>query len=161
MTAVPEYLRVKKGDSPHGRSQKLSDTAFWLEDLPDGYIDLLAKIDSTKDPMPLLPLLNVPKAALPHFKDLFKRLEFRLRKRRGAPTTPSYQRTDYLIRLWVAHRQVVNRRRGVSRADAIKEAVALANLRRTATRQRRVTADAIKYVLRGKHVSYRNAKFPH
>jgi hypothetical protein len=141
MTKVPEYL--KRG-SAAGRSQKLSDTAFWLPDLPDEYITLLDKLDHTRDPRLLLPYLKVPEAVRPHFADLFERLAFKSRSRK----LPSYQRTDKQKRLLMAVEAVRReRRRGVFRADAIAKA----------QRNYGVAADTIGAALSGKHYSFRKA----
>jgi hypothetical protein len=125
---LPAY--IKRGDA-RGMSKKLSDRAFWLADeydlptLPDPLIDLLAEIDKTKDPMPLLGLLEslgLPKAALPHFRDLFDRWKFAPRNRHSR-RPPSYQLTDNQIQLRMAVEQVRSAvKRGASLEDAKTEA---------------------------------------
>jgi hypothetical protein len=114
-----------------GKSKKLSDTAFWLElwGTADRYINLLDNLDQTKDPMLLLPYLNVPEEMRPHFEDLFTRLKFKSVNKR----TPSYQLTDKLQRVWIAVDQVRSSwRRGVPRDDAITKAAHDYRLDRTA-----------------------------
>jgi hypothetical protein len=68
MTKVPDYLL---GHGGAGKSRKLRDTAFWLEDMSSEYITLLERLDSTRDPRLLLPYLKVPAAVRHHFADLF------------------------------------------------------------------------------------------
>ncbi len=66
--------------------------------LPPEYLHLLYRIDHTKEPRLLLPLLNVPPEVRPHFVDLFERLEFKRRIKK----TPSYMLTEHQQRLLAA-----------------------------------------------------------
>jgi hypothetical protein len=147
MTKAPNYL-LKHGGA--GLSKKLADTAFWLPDVPDEYIELLDAIDRTKDPRLLLPYLKVPAAVRPHLKDLFDRLEFKTRKGRRADAKKSYRPSDDLIRLKMARDQVRSRRnRGMPREEAISKAI----------QQWRVDRDVLESALANKHTALRKA-FP-
>lgn len=137
MTKVPAY--IKTGDL--GRSEKLADRAFWLPDIPDEYIELLDKLESTKDPRLLLPYLKLPKAVLPHIIDLFDRHKLKSVSRR----TPSHYVSDEIIRLWVAVNQVKQRQRGISKKDATRRAAA----------QFRLSPAALRLALNGRHTSFR------
>jgi hypothetical protein len=154
---VPSYL---KGHGGAGKSKRPTDnTYFWVPDCKSEtsnkyepelaeYINLLDKIDSTKDPRLLLPLLKVPAAVLRHFEDLFERLEFKTRKKRRADAQKSYKPTPYQIRLMLAVSQVVNRGRSVARAAAITEAAA----------EYKLEVDKLTLALDGHHASTQRSK---
>jgi hypothetical protein len=138
---VPDYLLEKGGV---GLSHRLSDTAYWLEDIPDFYIELLDKLDRTKDPKLLLPLLRVPKAVLPHFADLFDRHTLKRHSRR----TPSYQRTDLQVCLMLALGQIKQRPKAVTLMEAIEKAA----------QDFQVSRAALANAYYGKHTSLRRVK---
>jgi hypothetical protein len=131
---LDEIERLAQESPGLGLSHRLSDRAFWrnwtkLDPLYDTWIDLkykslplidlLDEIDRTLDPKLLLPLLNVPPEALPHFEDLFERLN--LKRSRKNNRTPSYQRTEQQIKLEHAKWRVMMRPRGKTQAQAIAE----------------------------------------
>jgi hypothetical protein len=144
MSDVPKYLSDQGGV---GLSNELSDNAFWLNlDFPTGWIDLLDKLDRTKDPRLLLPYLNVPEVVRPHLADLFDRHTLKSRTRR----TPSYQRTPAQLRLGLAVDHVKNRKRGESQKAAIDDAV----------REWGVSHSALTKALKGRHAAFRRSRSP-
>jgi hypothetical protein len=129
-------------------SKKLSDTAFWLPNIYgalDQYIELLDRLDQTKDPSHLLPYLDIPEEMRPHFEDLFQRHKLKSISRKP----PSYQLSDYLQRLWIAVDHVKSAvRRHEPRDDAIAKAA----------KDYRVDHRALTSALLGKHRPLRVAQ---
>jgi hypothetical protein len=80
---VFEVLARELNDAPHPLDQPSTDGDHsWLE--------LLEKLDQTKDPSLLLPLLDVPDHVRPHFEEMLgKRLKLRCRTGHGR-SVPSY-----------------------------------------------------------------------
>lgn len=130
MRKLDEIERLAQENAGLGLSHRLSDRAFWrpnkIDPLFDTWvdrslplIDLLDEIDRTLEPKLLLPLLNVPPEALPHFEDLFERLTFKPTRKNRRP--PSYQRTEQQLKLEGAKFHVAMRPRGKTQAQAIAE----------------------------------------
>lgn len=161
MTKVPAYL-LKHGGA--GKSQKLADNAFWLEDMSSEYITLLERLDATRDPRLLLPYLKVPAKVRPHLVDLFERLEFKTRKGRRADAKKSYRPSDELIRLKLARDAVrAAKRRGMSHEAAITEAIQAFDLLRRKPKPRQTDLEKTRAVLEkallNQHTALRRA-FP-
>jgi hypothetical protein len=95
MSKVPNYLLDKGGV---GKSKKLADTAFWIDDIPSDIIELLDRLYRDKDPTLLLPCLNVPEATQPYFGDLFDRMRLQVKKR----GLPKFRMRESVIKMHVA-----------------------------------------------------------
>jgi hypothetical protein len=122
----PKHLeKALEASAGRGLSQSISDNAFWLDDDDRNrpWYEAFAAIDRKRNKQPLLDLLRSKKpteVACWHLADLLDRHQ--LRKKRGAQTTPAYDRTPREAFLEMAIVAVRDRNKGVSVKDAIAEA---------------------------------------
>jgi hypothetical protein len=95
----------------------------------EGYYTVLEHIDATKDPTPLLQLLNVPDSMRRHFKDLFERLVFRVRAGKGR-AIPSYTLSAKQRRIAFAMERfrTLRLRKKLARKEAIARAAGEFNI---------------------------------
>jgi hypothetical protein len=110
-------------------------------------LDLLDQLDNTREPRLLLPLLNIPPEARPHFEDLFDRLVFKLRNKESR-RTPSYRPSKQQQKLSGALWEVDNRPRTVTKDKAIEAAARSWGINKT----------ALALAAKGQHTSFRRRR---
>jgi hypothetical protein len=108
-----ELVALYEQDADKGLSKRLTDNAFWLDDDADcELIEALHAIDQCGDKAPLICLLRA--RGNRYLADLLERYD--LKRKRGRPQTPSYNKSDVEARLAMAVKDV--RERGVAPCTA-------------------------------------------
>jgi hypothetical protein len=121
VTRVPEYLL---GHGDVGKSRKLADSAFWLDERGITWALAVEAIDKRGDKAPLITLLwsdgTMPPEARGFIADLLERYELK-KKTRGRPRLPIYDRSLVEAILLIGIQRIKEyRERGISVSEAVE-----------------------------------------